>query len=104
MFDIGFFEILFIAVVALLVLGPEKMPHAVRMAAAYWGRLKRSFIATKIELEDQLAVQDIKRQLLEEQEKIQQLIEKQETSTTPKPPEPTQVEDSTHTRQDQSPK
>jgi len=77
MFDIGFFEILIIAVVALLVLGPEKMPHAVRMCAAYWGKLKRSILATKLELEDQLALEDIKRQLREEQQKVQDLIEQE---------------------------
>lgn len=83
MFDIGFFEILVIAVVALIVLGPEKMPHAVRMCAAYWGRLKRSIIATKIELEDQLALQDIKRQLQAEQEKVQRLIDQEQLPHTP---------------------
>lgn len=75
MFDIGFFEIVIIAVVALLVLGPEKMPHAVRMTAAYWGRLKRSIIATKSEIEDELALEDIKKQLRAEQQKVQTLID-----------------------------
>ena len=107
MFDIGFFEIVFIAVVALLVLGPEKMPHAVRMCAAYWGRLKRNMIATKIELEEQLAVQDIKRQLQREQEKVQQLIEQQEIELSTQTEKPAsaqaQAKNLTQTQQDQFP-
>lgn len=82
MFDIGFFEILVIAVVALLVLGPEKMPHAVRMTAAYWGRLKRTMIAAKVEIEDQLALEDIKKQLRIEQEKVQKMMIDTEQSIT----------------------
>ena len=37
MFDIGFFELVMVAVVALLVLGPERLPHAVRMTGAFVG-------------------------------------------------------------------
>ena len=42
MFDIGFLEMAVVAVVALLVLGPERLPGAVRMAGLYIGRIKRS--------------------------------------------------------------
>mgnify|MGYP001124612440 CR=1 FL=1 len=72
MFDMGFFEIVLIAAVGLLVLGPERLPHAVRMGAAYWGRLKRRFIETKAELEEQLALEDIRRQIKAEQTKLEQ--------------------------------
>lgn len=96
MFDIGFFEILIIAIVALVVLGPEKMPHAVRMCAAYWGHIKRRLIATQLKLEDQLALQDIKRQIEQEhinvQANIQTLIDQPPSTddtlqekTTPRP-------------------
>lgn len=78
MFDIGFFELTLIVIVALLVLGPEKLPHAVRMTAAYWGRLKRSFIETKAELEEQLALEEIRKQIQEEREKVQRLIDETE--------------------------
>ncbi len=43
MFDIGFAELLIIGVVALLVIGPERLPEAVRTASAWINRLRRSF-------------------------------------------------------------
>lgn len=63
MFDISFIELLVIFVVALLVLGPEKLPGAVRTGALWVGRAKRSFSKVKSEIEQQLNTDDIRRQL-----------------------------------------
>ncbi len=63
MFDIGFMELLLIGVVALLVLGPEKLPGAIRTGALWVGRAKRSFNKAKAEIEQQLNADDIRRQL-----------------------------------------
>lgn len=63
MFDISFIELLVVFVVALLVLGPEKLPGAVRTGALWIGRAKRSFGKVKAEIEQQLNADDIRRQL-----------------------------------------
>ena len=63
MLDIGLFELLLIGIVALLVLGPEKMPGAVRTAVLWIGRVKRSFNKVKNEIEQQIDADDIRRQL-----------------------------------------
>ena len=63
MFDIGFSELLVIAVVALLVLGPERLPGAARTAGLWIGRLKRSFNSIKMEVEREIGADDIRRQL-----------------------------------------
>ncbi len=67
MFDIGFVEMLVIAVVALLVIGPERLPETVRTVGLWIGRLKRSLRDTRSELERQLGTDDIRRQLHNEQ-------------------------------------
>ena len=67
MFDIGFSEIVLIGVVSLVVLGPEKMPGAVRTAALMIGRLKRSFNALKTEIEKEIGADEIRRQLRNEE-------------------------------------
>ena len=59
----GFFEILLIAVVALFVVGPERMPEAVRSVVLTIGRIKRSFNSARTELEKQIGADDIRRQL-----------------------------------------
>ena len=66
MFEIGFQEIILIGIVALLVLGPEKMPAAVRTLALMIGRLKRSFTALKTEIEKEIGADEIRRQLRNE--------------------------------------
>ncbi len=63
MLDIGLFELVLIGIVALLVLGPEKMPGAVRTAVLWIGRAKRSFNKVKNEIEQQIDADDIRRQL-----------------------------------------
>ncbi len=59
----GLFEILIIAVVALLVVGPERMPEAVRGVALTLGRIKRTFNSAREEFEKQIGAEDIRRQL-----------------------------------------
>jgi len=63
MFDIGFTELLLISIVALLVLGPERLPQAVRTAALWIGRARRSFNKVRTEIEQQLNTDEIRRQL-----------------------------------------
>jgi sec-independent protein translocase protein TatB len=63
MFDIGFSELLLTGFVALLVLGPEKLPGAARTAGIMIGRLKRSFNSIKSEVEREIGADEIRRQL-----------------------------------------
>lgn len=63
MFGISFSELLLVGVVALLVLGPERLPGAARTAGLWIGRLKRSFNAIKQEVERELGADEIRRQL-----------------------------------------
>lgn len=63
----GFFELLLIAIVGLLVIGPERLPETVRTGALWVGRLKRSLRETRSEIERQLGADDIRRQLHNEE-------------------------------------
>lgn len=63
MFGISFSELLLVGLVALLVLGPERLPGAVRTAGLWVGRLKRSFNAIKQEVEREIGADEIRRQL-----------------------------------------
>ncbi|MCY1204465.1 Sec-independent protein translocase protein TatB [compost metagenome] len=63
MFGISFGELLLIGLIALLVLGPERLPGAARTAGLWIGRLKRSFNAIKTEVEREIGADEIRRQL-----------------------------------------
>lgn len=77
MFDIGFFELLIVGIVGLLVIGPEQLPGTIRSLALWWGRFKRGLQSTKKEFEQQIGADDIRRQLHNE-EIMQQLNETQD--------------------------
>jgi sec-independent protein translocase protein TatB len=67
MFDVGFSELLVIAVVALLVLGPERLPKAARFAGLWMRRARAQWNSVKSEFEREIANEDIKRTLHETQ-------------------------------------
>ena len=61
MFDIGFSEIALIAVVALLVLGPERLPRVARTAGALLRRARASWQGVRDEIERELAADDVRK-------------------------------------------
>ena len=61
--DFGSLEILLILVVTLLVIGPEKLPEALRALGLWFGRLSRSFNSVKSEIEKEIGMDDVRRQL-----------------------------------------
>ncbi len=63
MFNIGSFEVLLICIIALLVLGPERLPGAVRTTGLWIGRFRRSFYKVKADIERELNADEIRRQL-----------------------------------------
>ncbi|WP_447788004.1 MULTISPECIES: Sec-independent protein translocase protein TatB [Pseudomonas] len=90
MFGISFSELLLVGLVALLVLGPERLPGAARTAGLWVGRLKRSFNAIKQEVEREIGADEIRRQL--HNEHILSLEQEARKIFTPTQQEPTPVE------------
>lgn len=69
MFDIGFFELVMVAVVALLVLGPERLPHAVRMTGAFVGKIRRTVATVRDEFEREVQMSEMQQRIKEQLEK-----------------------------------
>lgn len=61
MFDIGFGELVLIALVALLVLGPERLPKAARTVGALLRRARSSWQNVRGEIERELALEDLRK-------------------------------------------
>ncbi len=67
MFDIGFWEIAVIAIVALLVVGPEQLPGLLRTAGSWVGKAKRLINEAKTELDLEVdRAEEIKKRIAEE--------------------------------------
>ena len=63
MFDIGFSEVIVIAFVALIVLGPERLPKAARFVGLWVRRARAQWYSVKAELENELADEELRRSL-----------------------------------------
>ena len=63
MFDVGFSELLLAALVALLVLGPERLPGAARTAGRMLRKLRSSWSNVRDEVQRELQAEDLKRQM-----------------------------------------
>lgn len=70
MFDIGFAELVIIAVVALLVIGPERLPEAIRTGSAWLNRFRRGFNDIKNEVQQELHNDAVLRDLRESGDKL----------------------------------
>ena len=67
MFDIGFLELLVIALITLVVMGPERLPEAIRAISLWFGRLKQIWAKTRQEIENEVGMDDIRHQLHNEE-------------------------------------
>lgn len=97
MFDVSFAELLLIAIVGLLVIGPKRLPEALRTLGLWLGRMRRSFNSVKAEIEREIGMDDIRRQLhneavMEEMKRIERdvrrSVDEGAAEAAPPPPKP----------------
>ena len=67
MFDFGFSEIFVLSLVALIVLGPTRLPEIMRTCGLWLGRARRVYNNVRLEIEREVGMDDIRRQLHNEQ-------------------------------------
>ena len=61
MFDIGFTELMVIGVVALIVVGPERLPRVARTAGALLGRLQRYVADVKADINREVELEELRK-------------------------------------------
>jgi len=83
MFDIGFWELLIISVLALLVIGPERLPDVARKAGRMVGKVRRFVNSVRSDIERELRTDELEKMLNQQNEQIQELKNiLNDTSTT----------------------
>lgn len=88
MFDIGFSELVLVAIVALVVLGPERLPKAARVAGMWVGRARRTLASVKQEIDRELRAEELTR-ILDRQSRLNPLetiLEEPQKPTAIAPP------------------
>ncbi len=63
MFDIGFWELTLIAIVALLVIGPERLPEVARKTGMWVGRMRRFVTNVKADIDRELRQEELRKAL-----------------------------------------
>ena len=78
MLDVGFSELLVFGIIALLVLGPEKLPEAARFAAKWYSKFKRAISSVQNDIDRELRLSEFREQMQQEMQRIQELEKKME--------------------------
>ena len=73
MLDVGFSELLVFGIIALLVLGPEKLPQAARATAKGYGKFKRFVGTIQNEIDQQLNLSELRQEMQAEISRISEL-------------------------------
>lgn len=70
MFDVGFSELLMVGLIALLVIGPERLPKAARIAGFWLGKTRAAIANVKAEIKQELQAEEM-RQLMQQQQALE---------------------------------
>lgn len=98
MLNIGMTELLVFGILALLILGPEKLPEGVRFAGKFYGKMKRMVSNVQNDLDRELRLAELREQMQQEMQRIQELEAKMQAQMaelntpiihTPSPNQPT---------------
>lgn len=78
MLNIGMTELLVFGIIALLVLGPEKLPEAARFAGKWYSKAKRMISNVQNDIDRELRLSELREQMQSEMKRIQELELKME--------------------------
>ncbi|GHC28889.1 sec-independent protein translocase protein TatB [Kushneria pakistanensis] len=76
MFDISFPELIVVGAIALVVLGPERLPTAARTAGLWLGKIKRTVANVQQEITSQLETEELQRKMKSQQDRFEQGLKK----------------------------
>jgi len=81
-FDIGFWELAVVGLIALLVIGPERLPRVARLTGFWIGKARSMAASVRQEIRDELYAEEIRQTLAQQSppEELNRLVE--ETSST----------------------
>jgi sec-independent protein translocase protein TatB len=84
-FDIGFSELLVVFVVGLLILGPERLPHAAKTAGLWVRKIRRSINSVQREINAQLDQEELQQKITETNQRVLKEGQAIQNTITPLP-------------------
>ena len=61
MFDVGFWELMMIGVIALVVIGPERLPGVARTTGKWFGKIRRFVSDVKADIDQEIKAEELKK-------------------------------------------
>ena len=77
--DMGFTEILFIAVIAIIVLGPDKLPEAMLQIGKFVGKIKKMWKDATADIRRELELEEMKEEMQKYKKQLEELQRKVDT-------------------------
>jgi sec-independent protein translocase protein TatB len=75
MFDVGFWELCLVGLVSLIVIGPERLPKAARIAGFWVGKTRNMVHNVKMEIKEEFQAEELRQTLKEQQDKLEDFKE-----------------------------
>ncbi len=76
MLDIGFPEFMFIVIIAIIVLGPDKLPEAMKTTGKFIGKMKRMWRDATADIRRELELEEMKEEMKKYKEELEKLQRK----------------------------
>ena len=93
MFDSGFLELLVIGIIALLVVGPERLPAVAAKAGKFIGKMKAFVATTREDIEKEFRAEELQTMLNKQKEEISELRDMMQTTQSEVSSELTEAND-----------
>lgn len=103
MFDVGFTELLLVFIVGLLILGPERLPHAAKTAGLWIRRIRRSIDSIQRDINMQLDQEELEKKLLDNNQRVIKETNTETTATNQTPAEEAPISPSSSDTENTSP-
>lgn len=76
MFDVGFWEICLIGVIALIVIGPERLPRVARVTGLWIGKFRGLIRTVKHDIDEQLRLEELRQSMERQNNELHQGVNK----------------------------
>ncbi len=82
MFDSGFLELLVVGIIALIVIGPERLPEVAAKVGKFIGKIKAFVATTRDDIEREMRADELKSMLAKQKEEIGELRDMMKSTKT----------------------